>query len=215
MAKNEAQKSDGVKFVSPVFRLSFPHLFEPRAFERNGKPQGDPKYSLVGLIPKKAKKDSKLGDLTPYEFMTRKLRQAAAECWGKDPKQWPTIQWPWKDGDADDIEYNGYEGHWYFSADTKNPPGVVDRSREDIIKPNAIYAGCYCRAELVAKAVEQVAKKDWVKFYLQHVMFWEEGEKLGGGGNARDAFEEVAEDGDDDVADDDSWLDEDNNDVPF
>lgn len=202
MAKKqrEEKKLTGVKFVSPPFRLSFPHLFEPHKAPK----AKEPKYSLSGLIPK--------DDEETKKFLHKKLIRAAKECWGEDKTKWPKINWPWRDGD-DKSDMTGYEGHWYFGADSSNPPGVVDRKANDIINERDIYAGCYVRAELVAKAIPEVGTDDsgkprnFVKFYLQHVMFWEDGEKLGGGGDAKNAFKEFAEDDDSDDGDEDEDFD--------
>ena len=196
--KKEKKKLKGVKFVTPPFRLSFPHLFEPHKA-----PQAkDPKYSITMLFPK---------DSEERKLMNTKLRLAAAECWGKDKEKWPKIHWPWRDGD-DKAEYKGYAGHDYASADTKadSPPGVVNRQREDILNPRDIYAGCYARAEVTAKAIPGIGvddngkPKNFVKFYLSHVMFWQKGEAFGAGGSAKDAFAEIADEADesDDSGDD-------------
>lgn len=201
------QKLAGVKFVTPPFRLSFPHIFEPHKA-----PQArDAKYSITMLFPKEFENEK---DEAAFKDMKKKLRKAAAECWGPDKTKWPKISWPERDGD-EKSELNGYEGHVYYAANSNDPPGVVDRDLEDIVDKNKIYPGCYCRAEVVAKAVPGVGAddsgkpKNFVKFYLQHVMFWADGERLGGGGgSAKDAFSEFADDaddGDDDDGDDSDY----------
>lgn len=185
MAK-EKSKLSGVKFVTPPFRLSFPHLFEPHLAPR----AKEPKYSITMLIPKE--------DAETRKEIDKQLRAAAAEAWGKDPKKWPKIRWPWRDGDRKS-QYKGYEGHMTLTADTNNPPGIVDRKLNDILNQREVYAGCYCRAQVVAKAVPGIGEddegnpKNFVKLYLQHVMFWEKGEAFSQGGDPKKAFASFAD----------------------
>lgn len=188
--RNDRPKLSGLKFVTPRFRLSFPHIFEPHAFDD----KAEPKYSIVMLVEK---------DSTEFTELRKKLRSAAAEAWGKDPKKWPKIEWPWRDGDASE-DLSGYAGMYAISADSQDPPGVVNRDREDVVNQRDVYAGGFARAEVVAKAVPNVAKKNFVKFYLQHVWFLGGGEKFGPGGNAKDAFANIDEDFEDDGGDSDN-----------
>lgn len=194
--KDDKPKLSGVKFVTPRFRLSFPHVFEPHKA-----PQAkEPKYSITMLVPK---------DSEEFKILKKKLRVAAAECWGKDPAKWPKISWPWRDGD-EKAQYAGYADNWSIAADTDNPPGVVNRDREEIVNPKDVYAGGFCRAEVVAKAIPGVGRddngkpKNFVKFYLQHVWFLGGGEKFGPGGSAEDAFADIEEDFGDDADGSDS-----------
>jgi hypothetical protein len=184
--KKGDKKLAGVKFVTPRFRLSFPHCFEPH----KATDDAPPKYSITMLVPK---------DSEEFKTLKGKLREAAAEAFGADPKKWPKISWPWRDGDEQE-QYAGYAGHYAISADTNDPPGVVNRDREDIVNPRDLYAGGFARAEVTAKAIVGVGvdddkkPKNWVKFYLQHVWFLGGGEKFGPGGNAKDAFADIDED---------------------
>lgn len=199
--KKEGPKLAGVKFVTPPFRLSFPHIFEPHKAPKAQKA----KYSITMLFPKDIE-DPKMAE--EFANFKKNLRKAAREAWGKDKLKWPKIFWPERDGD-EKAEYPGYEGHVYYNADSDNPPGIVDRDREEILDKAKIYPGCYCRAEVVAKAIPEVGvddsgkPKNFVKFYLQHVMFWEDGERIGGGGDAKAAFSDYSDDDDDDSDDSD------------
>lgn len=181
--QTDKKKLAGLKFVTPKFRLSFPHIFEPHAFNETS----EPKYSIVMLVEKEGEE---------FAELKKKLCSAAAEAWGKDPKKWPKIEWPWRDGDEQE-NLSGYAGMFAISADSQDPPGIVNREREDVVNQRDVYAGGYARAEVVAKAVPNVAKKNFVKFYLQHVWFLGGGEKFGPGGNAQDAFADIDEDFDD------------------
>jgi hypothetical protein len=90
------QKSP-TKVVTPKFRLSFPELFEPKAFENQAA-----KYSIQMLFDKKT-------DLAPLKAVVKK---AANEKWGDNlPKG---ILLPFKDGNEKDLE--GYEDKIVVSA---------------------------------------------------------------------------------------------------
>jgi|SRR5579859_6083471 len=205
--KEERKKLSGVRFVSPPFRLSFPHIFKPHSWD--GK--AEPKYSIVMLVPKAGKASFQLGEkkVTARQFMDAQLRKAAREAWGKEKEKWPKIFWPWRDGD-ESADKPGYEGHDHVQADSKSPPEILDRNREALMSEREIYPGCYCKALLTAVAVPGVGKddsgkpKNFVKFYLNAVQFWEDGEKLGGGGDAKKAFAE-ADDGEEDEGGDDDY----------
>ena len=204
--KNDEKKLAGVKFVTPVFRCSFAHVFEPHKAPKAEKA----KYSVTMLYPKDGKPEKALGGLTPRQFLNKMLNKAAAECWGTDKEKWPKIERPFRDGD-EKADYQGYEGHMYCVADTLEgrAPGVIDRKLNDIVDKSEFYSGCYARASVTAKAVPDVGGKNFVKFYLNHVMFWEDGDAFGSAGNAKDAFAEFGEpdDDDDDGGDEDENYD--------
>ncbi len=197
----ENQKLSGVKFTTPTFRLSFPHLWKPH----KATPTADPKFSICMLFPKDA--DRKL--------MNDALLKAGIECWGPKAK-WPKVALPWRDGN-EKSDLAGYEGQIYANADTRaeSPPGVVNRNREPADQ-NEVYAGCYARAVVTAKAIPNVGGKNYLKFYLNHVQKVADGEHLDGRDDAATAFaDDLPSDGGDDGLGGDIESDDDDDGLGF
>ena len=166
MAKKEIEK-----VITPVFRVSFPQVFEPKAFGG-----GDPKFSVVMLFDKKA-------DLTKIKAL---IKKAALAKW---PEELPkTFVNPRKNGDKK--EYNGYAGMIYATASSLYAPGVIDEQKEPIINPKEFYAGCYAIASVNAFAYDKLGKRG-VSFGLQNLMKINDGEPLGGGSTPEQDFESI------------------------
>ena len=189
----DKQKAIELKKVkTPEFRLSFPALWKPKAFEEQ-----EPKYSLVMLF------DKKKADLSG---MKKAVVAAAQEKWGAKEK-WPkNLRLPFRDGDEKE-DMDGYKGHTYVSASSKQAPQIVDFKGPGI-RPEPLteadqkcYAGCYARATLIAFAYDKAGNKG-VSFSLQNVQVLRDGKPFSGRKNADDEFsddfqvEENAEAGD-------------------
>lgn len=190
MAKPKISKDlKGVKFTTPLARLSFPKLFKPEQFQ--GK--GDAYFGCALLFPK----SSDLGE------MKKAIVKAATEAFG-EKANWPKdLSLPWRDGD-DQADYEGYADHYYVNAKTKRKPVIVGRDKAPIEDESEIYGGLYGRAVLVAKATESGGKY-YVSLYLQGFQKWKDGPQFGGGVNVNDDFaDDLDDDMDDDTASDDS-----------
>lgn len=177
------------KVTTGKCRLSYVNLITPRAFNDQ-----DPKFSVVLLIPKSDKATMKKLRAAEEEA----TQQGIASKWnGKKPKGMASII---KDGDEDaDLETNPeYAGHWYMSVNSKNRPGVVDRSLEPILDATEIYSGCYGRAALNAYPYSANGNRG-VTFGLNHVQKLAEGEPLGGVSRVEDVFDELDDEDDDDL----------------
>jgi hypothetical protein len=178
--------------VTPEGRVSFPYLFKQRPpMMLNGKPMGEPKYSLTLLFPKST-------DLTALKRMAY---NAVVEKWGQDRAKWPANLrgldlvnylsptgkdgWPFRDGDARDV--TGYAGMISITATSKERPGVVDQNVQPILDESKLYAGCYARAQLIAFAFDHNGSRG-VSFGLQNVQFVRDGEPFSGRQKPEDAF---------------------------
>lgn len=175
MNMSERSKADWAKLKTvktPKFRVSFPHVFEPHAFEKN-----EPKYSMVMLFPKD----------TDIKSLKIACNAAAAQKWGNDSTKWPkNLRLPFRDGN-EKTDLQGYEGNIFVSASSKNKPGLVDQKLQPILAENDFYAGCYARAELQAFAYDTNGNKG-VSFALQNVQKLAEGEPFSGKKKAEDTF---------------------------
>lgn len=174
MSTDKQKSIEKKKVMTPEFRLSFPALFKPKAFE-----QQEPKFSIVMLF------DKKKADLTK---MKQAVAFAASEKWGAKEK-WPkNLRLPFRDGDEkEDME--GYKGHTFVSASSKQKPGLVDYPDRNPIDEtdNKAYAGCYARATLIAFAYDKRGNRG-VSFSLQNVQILRDGKPFSGRKNAEDEF---------------------------
>ncbi len=171
----EAAPSNG-KLTTPVFRLSFPSLFEPKAGPGAGAKE---KYRLVMLFDKK----EDLRALKKLAF------DAIVSKWGSDKAKWPanlrTINlttfltvsgkdgWPFRDGDAQN--YDGYPGMVSVPASSEVRPIVVDQKLKPVLDKSDVYPGCYCRASINAFAWDNSGNRG-VSFGLLGVQKVKDGE---------------------------------------
>lgn len=179
-----SQKSDSIeakKVVTPEFRVSFPAVFQPKAFE-----QQEPKYSTVMLFDKK----------TNLSGLKEAAKAAAVEKWGEDQKKWPkNMRKPFRDGDEKEDSV-GYPGTIFVSASSKHQPGLVGPTLKPILSEKDFYAGCYARAELIAFAYDKAGNRG-VGFALQNIQKLRDGEKFSGRKDPSTVFDAVEDDSDD------------------
>lgn len=175
------------RVVTGKVRLSFPHLFE--AQQVNG--EGEPKYSVMILIPK--------DDTATLEAIDAAQAEAAeigknTKFGGKVPANLASII---KDGDEDGTaeDYPERAGHIYMtvSSSQKFRPGVVDRNVNDIVDQSEVYSGVFAKVSMTAFPYTFGSKKG-VSFGLNNVQVLGGGDSLGGGKRASEEFEAVGAD---------------------
>ncbi len=166
--------------VTGKVRFSYLNVFEPRS--NNG---GEPKYSVTLLIPKT--------DVATKQAIDNAISQALQEGLsskfnGQMPARPAT---PLYDGDG--VRPNGEEfgdeakGHWVITASSKQQPGLVDAQTQPIISQNALYSGCYGRADINFFAYNAAGKKG-VGCGLNNLQKLEDGEPLSGRKSAQEVF---------------------------
>jgi hypothetical protein len=117
-----------MKFITPVFRVSFPNVFNPSDYD------GKIRYQLTMLFEPDDVED---------------LRKAI-DVWPK------SIRHPLIDGDTKpDL---GYEGLIFCRTKSTRKPGVVDANRDPILDPSDFYSGCYARASVNIYAYNNQSK---------------------------------------------------------
>lgn len=164
--------------------LSFPHLFEA-----DNSDMGGGKYAATVLIPKS---DTKQIEMIEDAIEDAKEAGKTEKWGGKIPNN---LRLPLHDGD--DVDYDGYAGHYYLKLTTKTRPSVVGRDMLNIVDPEEVYAGCQVYVSAVIAAYNAGGSKG-VSGFLNNVMKYKDGERLGGGkSSAQDDF------GDLDLGDDD------------
>jgi len=155
-------------------RLSFPDLFEPRAFKAGD----EPKYKATLLI---AKDDPQIA------VIEKAILATAAEKWGakgaavvKGIRGNPN-KFNFQDGDTK--EYDGYAGMMAFTANSKSRPLVIDRDKTPLsMADGRPYAGCYVNASVELFGYDNSG--NGISATLKGVQFVKDGDAFGGGAPA-------------------------------
>lgn len=174
-----------MKLVIKNARLSFPDLWEPRAYEAGGKA----KYKATFLVPK--------GSPQAKEIEAAMLA-VAKEKWGA--KAEATLKsivnnpnrYCYQDGETK--TYDGYEGMMAFSASNAVRPTIIDRNRDPLAQSDGKpYAGCYVNAIVEIFTYDNPGKG--MSASLSGVQFVKDGEAFSGGRPAKvDDFEDLGVD---------------------
>jgi len=150
------------KIVTPEFRVSFPALFEAKGFEGQ-----NPKYKVNMLFSKS----------TDLSSLKKLANDAVLLKWPNKEKRPTNIRSPFRDGDKDKADQDGYQDCIFVAATSKMKPGVVDADMNPILDEGEMYAGCYARASITAYAYDTMGNVG-VAFGLQHVQKMRDGEPL-------------------------------------
>jgi len=174
------------KVITGKVRLSYCNLFKPRAME-DGQ---DPKYSCTVLVPKSDK-----ATLTKLKAAIDAAKQAGASLFGgKVPNN---VKISMHDGDGEKPNGGEYgeecKGHYVINASSKQKPGIVDKSCQEIIDSTEVYSGCYARVSLNFYAFSKAGNKG-IACGLNNVQKIADGDYLGGRSRAEDEFEAIEED---------------------
>lgn len=176
------KNQDSKQVVTGRVRLSFVHLFTPRA----NKPTDEPKFSTTILLPKS-------------DVATRQRIDAAIQAAIQDgtTAKWngvrpPHVPIPVHDGDgvkpSDGMPFGDEcKGHWVFTASSKQQPQVVDLNLNPIINQTEVYSGIYARVSIRFFAYTNNGKKG-IGCGLGNVQKVDDGEPLAGRTTAADDF---------------------------
>lgn len=192
--KDPKAKVDGNRVITGKVRISFPKLFRPNQSTNDaGEPVGDPKYSVLILIPK----ENDGGTLRAMRAAQKAALTEFKERYGRPaPRDYDTIHDCDEEDDLD--QYPEREGHYRVSLSSVRKPGVVDVLKNVIDSPDEVYSGCYVRVATDCYPYSGKQKKG-ITFGLQHVQKLADGEPLGGvGSKAEDVFDDLDVDFDDD-----------------
>lgn len=152
--------------------VTFPQVFTPSSF--NG---GKEKYSINLLFDETAMGTEQM------QKIKAAVKAAAIEKWGaenvaKKSKAGLFIS-PFKSGEDKAEQYPIYSGKTILSASTQFQPALVDASRNDIIDPQAFYAGCEARMSVSLYCWEYL-NKIGVGVNMHHIQKLADGDRIGG-----------------------------------
>lgn len=181
-----ASERDDTKVQLIDVRLSYPHLFEPKAF---GKGEGKPAYSASFLIPYDDKRGKQMLDACEDAIEAAKER-----LWGdKVPKVKRgniAIRTPDDEEDPDDVKPEE-EGMSVVAARNYKQPRVLDRDKTDLDESDGRpYGGCYVDAIVRFWAQDYEGTKR-VNCSLEAVRFRRDGEPFGAAPVDPDEFEDL------------------------
>jgi len=170
------EKSKATKVITGKVRLSYVHVFEPKAIAEGQ----DPKYSVCLLIPKTDKEQ-----ILKLKSAIEAAKKEGTPKWGgKVP---PNLKLPLRDGDEERSDQAEYAGMYFINANSKQAPGVVDKAVNPILDRNEIYSGCYGRASITFYPFNQAGNKG-IACGLQNLQKLSDGEPLGSISRAEDDF---------------------------
>ncbi len=190
--KLSATEKDLCRMITPPFRVSYPHLFQPQAAQEGDKR----KYQITMMFDKKKEILGSTLDGKP-RLLKEIIRNAKIRKFG--PKEnWPDdLQSPRRDGDDPDYEgKDGYKGHWIYKASSNEDqkPGVVGRDGVPITEASELYPGCYARAYIMAYIWEHPTGGTGVGLILDHVQKVKDGKSFGGKKPVEQVFSPMADD---------------------
>lgn len=163
------------KVIVPC-RFSYLHCWEPDSV--NG---GDPKYSVSAIIPKS---DTKT--INAIKAAIEQAKKDSVSKWGgKVPAN---LKLPLRDGDIDRPDDEAYAGCYFFNANSRQAPQVVDAKVQPILDQNEVYSGCYGKISVTFYGYNSNGNRG-IAAGLGNIQKLRDGESLGGRSNAADDFQ--------------------------
>ena len=172
------------KVIVPC-RFSYLHCWEPNAVG-----EGEAKYSVSAIIPK--------SDTETIEKIKRAIEQAKKDSVSKWGGKVPAnLKLPLRDGDIDRPEDEAYADSYFFNANSKQAPQVVDKNVQPILDQSEVYSGCYGRISVNFYGFNSNGNRG-IAAGLGNIQKLRDGEPLGGRTNAEDDFDAVEVDDEED-----------------
>lgn len=168
------------KVIVPC-RFSYLHCWEPAAV--NG---GEPKYSVSAIIDKK---DTKT--INAIKAAIEQAKKDSVSKWGgKVPGN---LHLPLRDGDIDRPDDEAYAGCYFFNANSRQAPQIVDAKVQPILDQSEVYSGCYGKISVTFYGYNANGNRG-IAAGLGNIQKLKDGESLGGRSSAADDFQTEEED---------------------
>ena len=166
---------NNTKVIVPC-RFSYLHCWEPDSV--NG---GDPKYSVSAIIPKS---DTKT--INAIKAAIEQAKKDSVSKWGgKVPAN---LKLPLRDGDIDRPDDDAYAGCYFFNANSRQAPQVVDSKVQPILDQSEVYSGCYGKISVTFYGYNSNGNRG-IAAGLGNIQKLKDGESLGGRTSAADDFQ--------------------------
>lgn len=168
------------KVIVPC-RFSYLHCWEPDSV--NG---SEPKYSVSAIIPKS---DTKT--VNAIKAAIEQAKNDSVSKWGgKVPGN---LKLPLRDGDIDRPDDEAYAGCYFFNANSRQAPQVVDSKVQPILDQSEVYSGCYGKISVTFYGYNSNGNRG-IAAGLGNIQKLKDGESLGGRTSAADDFQTEDED---------------------
>lgn len=149
---------------------------------------GDPKYSVSAIIPK--------SDTETVEKIKKAIEQAKKDSVSKWGGKVPVnLKLPLRDGDIDRPEDEAYADSYFFNANSRQAPQVVDKNVQPILDQSEVYSGCYGRISVNFYGFNNNGNRG-IAAGLGNIQKLRDGESLGGRSNAEEDFDAVGDEED-------------------
>lgn len=166
---------NATKVIVPC-RFSYLHCWEPDSV--NG---GDPKYSVSAIIPKS---DTKT--INAIKAAVEQAKKDSVSKWGgKVPAN---LKLPLRDGDIDRPDDEAYANSYFFNANSRQAPQVVDARVQPILDQSEVYSGCYGKISVTFYGYNSNGNRG-IAAGLGNIQKLRDGESLGGRSSAADDFQ--------------------------
>lgn len=166
---------NATKVIVPC-RFSYLHCWEPDSV--NG---GDPKYSVSAIIPKS---DTKT--IAAIKAAVEQAKKDSVSKWGgKIPAN---LKLPLRDGDVDRPDDEAYANSYFFNANSRQAPQVVDARVQPILDQSEVYSGCYGKISVTFYGYNSNGNRG-IAAGLGNIQKLRDGESLGGRSSAADDFQ--------------------------
>lgn len=166
---------NNTKVIVPC-RFSYLHCWEPDSV--NG---GDPKYSVSAIVSKK--------DTVTVNAIKAAIEQAKKDSVSKWGGKVPAnLKLPLRDGDIDRPDDEAYAGCYFFNANSRQAPQVVDSKVQPILDQSEVYSGCYGKISVTFYGYNSNGNRG-IAAGLGNIQKLKDGESLGGRTSAADDFQ--------------------------
>lgn len=166
---------NNTKVIVPC-RFSYLHCWEPDSV--NG---GDPKYSVSAIVSKK--------DTATVNAIKAAIEQAKKDSVSKWGGKVPAnLKLPLRDGDIDRPDDEAYAGCYFFNANSRQAPQVVDSKVQPILDQSEVYSGCYGKISVTFYGYNSNGNRG-IAAGLGNIQKLKDGESLGGRTSAVDDFQ--------------------------
>jgi hypothetical protein len=174
--RRKPKKTQRQLVIGP-FRMAWPALFEPEEDD-----YGNERFKVACLFPPDA-------NLKPLEDA---IYDAWEEEYGTNKADWPAGKndvWPGeKIADAGKKDYEGFKPGWkVVNITSKDPPGIIDADKNDVLSKREVYGGRWARAQVNVATYDN--KSRGVGVYMNHIQLLDHDEPFSGKGRAEDAFD--------------------------
>lgn len=210
-------KVERKRLLTPVFRASFPDVFQKRVFRGRGEESG--RYACTALFSGfEVEKGRTLirvpaawppKDQEKWKALIAECNRVSIEAFKKPMTELDRAVYKLPFHRGEEKNYAGYgPGVVYFTMSAKNiKPSVVGRDLTTPLTPEDFYAGCFARASVTPFAFDNISKG--IALGLNHLQKLRNGERLDSFRSAEDdfgsdpeEFDEEADSGEVDAVDD-------------